>query len=464
MVKFSVALVGRPNVGKSRLFNRLIGQRLSIVHDQPGITRDVIIQEMENGVVFMDTGGIGFSSCQEEDTVTQAVEEQINFAIRAADIIFFVVDGRAGCTPLDYEITKKLRQSSKKILLIVNKIDSERETYRSDNFHDLGFGIPISVSAEHGYGEEYLKKFIDECVDKRGGEVFSSEDDNCVKTCLAGRPNVGKSSIANALLMENRMIVSPIAGTTRDAISDDIAFENEGKEYRIRLTDTAGLREKKKMSSSVEFFSSMRSLHAIDEAHVVFLTIDALSGITRQDKKLAGYALERGKCFAIVVNKWDLACEGIKSNRIVGYHSIADFQKKFTQAIQKACFALSQFPVIFVSAKTGLAVENILREGICLFERASQTISTGKLNRVIQDLVNSQPPPLVSGKRFKIYYAVQSGHFPFQLKIFCNRFQRLIKSYRQYLENNIREAFDLMGCPLVFDFIDKEVRYTEKTA
>jgi GTP-binding protein len=462
VVKNSIALVGRPNVGKSRLFNRLVGRRVSIVHDQPGVTRDVIIQEVENGVIFMDTGGIGLSDVREENTVTQAVEEQINFSIRAADIILFVVDGRAGCTPLDHEIAKKLRRSGKKILLIANKIDSEREIYRSDSFHDLGFGMPLAVSAEHGYGEEDLKKFIDGFIDGNKEEVLA--DNNCVKICLAGRPNVGKSSIANALLKENRMIVSPIAGTTRDAISDDIAFENNGKEYRIRLTDTAGLREKNKISSSVEFFSSMRSLHAIDEAQVVFLTIDALSGITRQDKKLAGYALEKGKCFSVVVNKWDLACEGIKSNRIVGYSSVADFQKTFTQAIRKACFALSHFPVVFVSAQTGLAVENILREGICLFERASQTISTGKLNRVIQNLIESQPPPLVSGKRFKIYYAVQSGHFPFQLKIFCNRFQRLVKTYRQYLENNIRKAFDLMGCPLIFDFIDKEVRYAEKTA
>jgi GTP-binding protein len=358
MVKNSIALVGRPNVGKSRLFNRLIGRRMSIVHDQPGVTRDVIIGEAKNGIIFMDTGGIGLG-IQEENNVAQAVEEQIDFAIQAADIIFFVVDGRVGCTPLDYEIAEKLRPSGKKILLIANKIDSEQEVYRSDVFHGLGFGHPIAVSAEHGYGEGELWEIIEKYADKNSEIATKDENDRCIKICLAGRPNVGKSSIANALLKENRMVVSPTAGTTRDAVSDDIPFGYRGKEYRIRLTDTAGLREKKKVNSSVEFFSSLRSTHAIDEAHVVFLTIDALSGITRQDKKLIGYAIEKGKCLAIIVNKWDLACEGIGDDRVDGYRSVADFQENFTQAIRRELFALSQFPVLFVSAKTGLDIENI---------------------------------------------------------------------------------------------------------
>jgi GTP-binding protein len=463
-VKISIALVGRPNVGKSRLFNRLIGRRVSIVHDQPGVTRDVIIQETESGIIFMDTGGIGLSGTQEESDVTQAVEEQIDFAIQAADIIFFIVDGRTGCAPLDYEIAEKLRKSSKRVVFIVNKIDSEREVYRGDSFHGLGFGSPIAISAEHGYGEGELWKIIEECADKNSEKVRGKEEENCIRICLAGRPNVGKSSIANALLKENRVIVSSTAGTTRDAIACEIDFTDQEKKYRIRLIDTAGLREKKKLNSSVEFFSSLRSIHAIDEAHIVFLIIDALSGITRQDKKLAGYALKQGKCLAVVVNKWDLAWESIENDRIDGYRSVVDFQKNFTQAVRKELFALSQFPVLFISAKTGLDVENILYESVHLFERASQTISTGKLNRTIQDLIERQPPASSSGKRFKIYYAVQSGHFPFQLKIFCNRYQRLMKSYQQYLENNIRGAFDLTGCPLIFDFVDKEARYAEKTA
>ncbi|MDR0418309.1 MAG: ribosome biogenesis GTPase Der [Puniceicoccales bacterium] len=460
----SIALVGRPNVGKSRLFNRLIGRRMSIVYDQPGVTRDVIIHEMENGIIFMDTGGIGFSSVQEENDVTRAVNEQIDFAIQAADIIFFVVDGRTGCVPLDYEIAEKLRKPNKKVFLIVNKIDSEKESYRYDIFHDLGYANSLAVSAEHGYGETELWKIINEYADKNSEIASEKENDNCIKICLAGRPNVGKSSIANMLLKENRMIVSPIAGTTRDAISDDIFFRDDETEYRIRLTDTAGLREKKKINSSVEFFSSLRSTHALEEAHIVFLIIDALSGITRQDKKLAGYALEKGKCLAIVVNKWDLACKGIEDNRVIGYHSVADLKKNFIQAIRKELFALSQFSVLFVSAKEGFAIENILGESVHLFKCASQTISTGKLNRIIQNLIERQPPAQISGKRFKIYYAVQSGHFPFQLKIFCNRFQRLMKSYQQYLENNIREVFGLMGCPLIFNFVDKEARYAEKSA
>jgi GTP-binding protein len=429
------------------------------VHDQPGITRDLIIQEMENGITFIDTGGFGLRKDREENEITRMVEEQIDFAIQAVDIIFFVVDARVGCTPLDYEIAEKLRQSGKKVLLVANKVDSEEEIHRIDNFHALGLGDPIAISAEHGYGEEKLWGSIAGYhIPENDEKMAHFQDDHCIKICLAGRPNVGKSSIANALLKENRIIVSPIAGTTRDAITEGIDFVDHGKNYRIQLTDTAGLREKKKISSSVEFFSSLRATHSIDEAHVVFLIIDALSGVTSQDKKLVGYALKQGKCLAVVVNKWDLACESIENGPIGGDTSVADFQKRFSYAIQKELFSLSQFPILFVSAKQNFNLEHILRESVRLFQCASQTISTGQLNRIIQKLLEQQPPSQVSGKRFKIYYAVQSGHFPFQLKIFCNRFQRLMKSYQQYLENNIREVFGLSGCPLIFNYVSKEAR------
>jgi GTP-binding protein len=458
----AIALVGRPNVGKSRLFNRLVHRRISIVHDQPGTTRDVIIEELENGIILMDTGGIGLGESEEDGDILSAVGEQVHFAIQAADVIFFVVDGRAGCVPLDCEIAATLRKSGKKIYLIVNKIDSEDEIGRSDVFHVLGFNAMISVSAEHGYGEGDLLETIDVHVSSE--EKRNPKINSVIKICLSGRPNVGKSSIANALLKENRMIENPTAGTTRDAICCDLFFRENEREYYFKIVDTAGLRERKKVDNSIEFFSALRSRDAMNSADVVFLIVDALSGITRQDKKLMGEILGGGKCFVLVVNKWDLAYESVRQNLMSGYDSIADFQEKFREAAQKELFALSQFPILFISAKTGHGVENILRESLRIFGRASQMISTGKLNRVIQNLCERHPPATTSGKCFKIYYAVHCGTFPFRLKIFCNHCKRLSDTYRRYLENGIRSAFDLSGCPLEFEFIGKEARDLQSLA
>jgi GTP-binding protein len=455
----SIALVGRPNVGKSRLFNRLVKRRISIVHDQPGTTRDVIIETLPNDITLMDTGGMGLSSSQEEMTLLSAVEMQVHFALQAAEVIFFVVDARMGCVPLDCEIAAMLRKFSKKVYLIVNKIDSEKEINRSDAFHGLGFSDVIPVSAEHGYGEWDLWKVINQYAQSNENEKENNATDTTIKINLLGRPNVGKSSIVNALLKENRMIVNPKAGTTRDSVRCNLHFTVNHKGYHFQLVDTAGLREKKKVNTSLEFFSALRSERAIDFADITFLVVDALSGIRRQDKKLLGQVLEKGKCFALIVNKWDFADDHIKQSADHQCCSIGDFQEKFVAAIRKELFALAAFPILFVSAKTGYGIEHILREGADLFERASAMVSTGKLNRVIQNLFDRHPPAAVSGKRFKIYYAVHCKTFPFRLKIFCNRAQRLSEPYRRYLENGIRSAFDLSGCPLVFEFIDKEMRY-----
>jgi GTP-binding protein len=462
-VKASIALVGRPNVGKSRLFNRLTGRRISIVHDQPGTTRDVVIEELPNGVTLMDTGGIGLGESQENADVRGAVEEQVDFAIGATEVIFFIVDARAGCTPFDYEIAEKLRTSGKKIYLIANKIDSEKEIDRGDIFHNLGLGEVTLASAEHGYGEEVLRKIIDHYASQEPpkGEQPSIPT---IKICLLGRPNVGKSSISNVLLKKNRSIIHENAGTTRDAIRCDFTFEEGERKYLFRLIDTAGLREKRKIDSSVEFFSTLRSIDAMGETDIVLLIVDALSGIRRQDKKLMDRILREGKCLMLLVNKWDLALKAVGENQLSAYRSIEEFQKKFRGAVEGELFALSQFPIIFLSAQTGYGIRDVLNTAICLFERASQNISTGKLNRVIQDLMDRHPPAASSGRSFKIYYAVHSGTFPFRMKIFCNRRQRLSEPYERYLEKGIREAFDLFGCPLKFEFVDKEVRYGEKTA
>jgi GTP-binding protein len=260
----AIALVGRPNVGKSRLFNRLVHRRISIVHDQPGTTRDVIVEELENGAILMDTGGIGLGESQEDADILSAVEEQVYFAIQAADVIFFVVDGRSGCVALDCEIAAILRKSGKKTHLIVNKIDSENEISRSDVFHVLGFDAVLLVSAEHGYGERDLLETINAHVPS--GEGQKPKVDSAIKICLSGRPNVGKSSIANALLKESRMIASPTAGTTRDAICCDLFFRENEREYSFKIVDTAGLREKKKVDNSKEFFSALRSRNAMNSA------------------------------------------------------------------------------------------------------------------------------------------------------------------------------------------------------
>jgi GTP-binding protein len=363
---------------------------------------------------------------------------------------------------MDHEIAALLRKSGKKVYLLVNKTDSEREIDRGDVFHVLGFGDVLSLSAEHGYGERALWDVIDRCAAAADEPAFSRN--GAIKICLLGRPNVGKSSLANALLHADRMVVHHRAGTTRDAIASDLRRTINHREYFFTLMDTAGLREKRKVNTPVEFFSTLRSMGAMNAADVVFLVIDALSGITHHDKKLVDKILTLGKCLAIIVNKWDLAYERFRSGSIGGYRSMDDFRKKFLETLQRELFTLSKCPVLFVSARTGHGMDDILGEGVKLFEKVSQAISTGKLNRVIQNLLESHLPPTVLGKRFKIYYAVQSGTFPLRLKIFCNRCQRLGEDYRRYLENGIRNAFDLLGCALRFEFVDKEVRYAEKTA
>jgi GTP-binding protein len=461
-MRVAIALVGRPNVGKSRLFNRLVRHRASIVHDLPGTTRDIVAEDLPNGVTLMDTGGMGLAVAEEDHSLMAAVEGQVHFAIGAADIIFFVVDARAGCTPMDHEIAAMLRKSGKIIYLVANKIDSEREVHRGDIFHILGFREVLLVSAEHGYGERALWDVIDRHAVVANESVPSG--DRVIKICLLGRPNVGKSSLANALLGGDRMIVHRRAGTTRDAIASDLRCTVHGREYCFRLVDTAGLREKRKVSSSVEFFSAVRSANAMGAADIVFLVIDALSGITHQDKKWVDRVLEAGKCLIFLVNKWDLADEGFRKGLMSGYGSMAGFRRKFLETLQRELFSLSKCPVLFVSARTRYGMENIFAEGVQLFEKISKTISTGPLNRVIQHLLESHPPAMVLGKRFKIYYAVQSGTLPVRLKIFCNRCRQLGDDYRRYLENGIRDAFDLFGCALRFEFVEKEVRYAEKTA
>lgn len=455
-MKTSIALVGRPNVGKSRLFNRLINRRISIVHDQPGITRDVIAEETNDGVIIMDTGGIGLSQDLEVAVISQAVEEQVEFAIRAADVIFFVVDGRQGCVPLDLEIADLLRKSGKKVYLIINKIDNKNDIHLADQFAVLGDIEQILISAEHGYGDDQIRNVLKQYASH--GEQGS---ENIIKICFAGRPNVGKSSLTNSLLNDKRMIISDIPGTTRDSVAVNVPFQYNDQEYIFKLFDTAGLREKKKINNTIEFFSSLRSHDAIEKSDIVLIVIDAMTGITRQDKKLAGEVLKQGKSLILIVNKWDIAYKGIDEQYVSGYQNITEFRQKFETSVREELFHLKDFPIVFVSAKTGFHVDDILKQCVEMYKRLSQNISTGGLNRLIQKLLQKQPPAVVSGKRFKIYYLVHAGTFPHTFKVFCNKLQRLTEPYKRYLQNSIVENFDLSGCPVNFIWHEKEARYSQ---
>ncbi len=454
----SVALVGRPNVGKSRLFNRLAGRRIAIVHDQPGVTRDVNTTEVDGDFILMDTGGIGLDAGEGKEVITQAVEDQVIFAIQAATIILFMVDGREGCTPMDEMVAEKLRRYGKDPVLVINKIDTDRQETLGADFDKLGFARSHLVSAEHGRGAYDLRATIDEMLGPKPPEPEESEE-NRTKICFAGRPNVGKSSICNRLFKSNRLVVTEVPGTTRDSVSLDMDYKSkDGDLWQFRLMDTAGVRKRGKMSSSVEFFSALRSEGAIDRADVVFLVLDALSGVTKQDKSLAGHIVKSGKTLAVVVNKWDLALDSFRRESIKGYENEKDFRQQYVEAIYKELFFLPDSPIIFVSALKGFSISKILHCGKELDGIQSTQLSTPKVNRLIARLIERQSPPLTKGKRFKIYYAVQTGSRPFHIRLFCNQAAKLDDRYRRYLEKGFHTEFNLKGCPVRFQLAEKPKR------
>lgn len=453
-----VALVGRPNVGKSRLFNRLLGKRVAIVHDQPGVTRDILAETIgENDFILMDTGGIGMlPSKMSSLQINEATEEQVSFAIQAADLILFVVDAVDGLTAQDHEIANKLRASGRKTLAVINKIDTKVGQENESIFHELGFEA-LSISAEHGLQIESLLEKIKETLGPKSPEealVKSEELEHVTRLCFVGRPNVGKSSLTNCLLNEKRMIVSDVPGTTRDAIK--VNFSYKGKNFQ--LVDTAGLRQKTKVDNSVEFFSSLRSKDAIERCDVVFLVIDAMEGFTKQDKLIAGEVIESGRGLVVIVNKWDYVLEIFKEEPLEGYEDIREYKKAFKQSIEKAIFFHRKAPILFASAKENFEVKKIFEEAHQVHERMKRSLSTSKLNKTIGELLKRQKPKIVHGKLFKIYYGVQVGNFPFRIRMYCNTELSLEESYVRYLKNGILEAFHLVGCPLKIEFIGKRLR------
>lgn len=480
-MKRSVALVGRPNVGKSRLFNRLVRRRVSIVHDQPGVTRDVVSARVDDDWLLMDTGGLGLTGTDTPAELVRATERQVEFAIAQAGLICLVLDAKDGCTGFDEVLASRLRASGRPVMLVLNKVDTGEEPPTMADFYRLGLGDPVLVSAEHGRGEDSLRaailskiglpkgKPVADVADLEAFEEAPPADEEEVLTftrperplrlAIVGRPNVGKSSLGNRLMSEDRLIVSDVPGTTRDAVEIDCTYRfRRGGEWSFQLIDTAGIRHGQKISSPVEFFSRVRSLDAMQEADVVFLVLDAMDGITKQDKAIAGEALERRRPMIVIVNKWDLVLQQFNRGEVLGYESESEYRKTYAESIAERLFFTPGSPVVFISALTGHSIERMLHAAQMLESRLDQTLQTARLNKCLIRLAEAKPPPAFAGKRFRIYYASQTGVRPYRIRLFCNQARKLPDTYRRYLEAGIVEEFGVAGCPVHFELVSKTGR------
>jgi len=456
-----VAIVGRPNVGKSRLFNRLSHRRISIVHDRPGVTRDVVTIDMPDGYTLMDTGGIGLEDESTPKIIADAMATQAMIAVETATLILFVTDGQQGLTPLDMEIADRLHQHHHKVMLVVNKMDNPENINSAYDFARLGFGEPHAVSAEHNHGLNELEQEVLNRLQPL--EPWVSSEHQKITFSLVGKPNAGKSSLGNRLLNSNRFIVADIAGTTRDMIETSIKYTDpKGNEWDFHLFDTAGLRPKKKMDSSVEYFSSVRTLRSIERSDIVLHLIDAKEGVTKHDKLIAGEILEAGKALIVVVTKWDKAVEAISEGDVEGWENVREFREAYEANLRKQFFYLPDSPVVFTSSNSGEGIDHLLKAIIKVHRTLDTRMPTPKLNKLFQELFDKRSPSKVTGKRFKIFYAVQTGNRPFRFKMFCNRAQNLEDGYRRYLEKNMIQEFKLSGCPMRFDLIGKEQRYRKE--
>lgn len=456
-----VAIVGRPNVGKSRIFNRLVRRRISIVHDEAGITRDIISATVDKDYMLLDTGGLGLDPKLTPDKLIPEVEAQARFAIETAGLILFVVDARETANPLDDRVAKLLRKCGKPVVIVLNKSDDPESPAPVNPFKRLGFDQFIHLSAEHGHGEDTLRGLIAKhlgpaaVVEREPGQDRTADDP--LKIVFVGRPNVGKSSLANRLLAQPRLIVSDIAGTTRDAVELDFSFATaDGEQWPFRLMDTAGIKANTKLGSPVEYFSRVRSIDAIQGADIVYLVLDALDGVTKQDKAIGAEIVKAKKPCIVLVNKWDLAQDAFRGKPLRGYKSESDYREKYARALEHELFFTPGASLVFISALKGFAVERMLATARRLDHNLDKKLPTGKLNQVIMRLTESVPPPAVGGKRFRAYYAVQTGNRPYRVKIFCNNSTVLSESYRRYLESGVIEEFHLNGCPFQFDLVGKE--------
>ena len=431
MSKPIVAIVGRPNVGKSTLFNIFADSRISIVEDTPGVTRDRLYADAEwldRKFTMVDTGGI---EMQNTDSIAVSIRQQAEIAVREADVILFVCDARTGITNDDMEVAKMLRQSKKPVVLAVNKADTPKQEAEAYEFYNLGIGEPYLISASNRLN---LGDLLDAVVEKFPPESDDDEDnEDVIKVAIIGRPNVGKSSIFNDIIGQTRSIVSDVAGTTRDAI--DVPVEKDGQTYLF--IDTAGMRRKGKLDEPIEKYSIIRTLRAVDRSDVVLLVLNAEEGITEQDKKIAGYAHEAGKGIVIVVNKWDLY-----PNKTVMS------TEEFTKNIRHELIFMPYANVVYVSALTQQRISRLPEMIKDAAEANAMRISTSVLNQVVTDAVAMNQPPMEKGKRLKILYTTQVKVKPPTFVIFCNEPEIMHFSYQRYLENQLREAFGFKGTPI----------------
>lgn len=431
-----VAIVGRPNVGKSTLFNKLTGTKISIVEDTPGVTRDRIFGEVEwlnKYFTIIDTGGIEPES---DDIIISQMRNQAMLAVDMAHVILFVVDGKGGLTAADREVADILRKTNKPVLLVVNKIDSKSQWDNVYDFYELGLDMPFAVSGANAIG---LGDLLDEIVKNFPDGLNTEYDEDVIKVAITGKPNAGKSSILNNILGEERVIVSPIAGTTRDAI--DTYFEQGDNKFL--LIDTAGIRRRSKVYENVERFSVIRSMSAVDRADVVLIVIDATEGVTEQDTKIAGIAHDEGKACIFVVNKWDLV---EKDNKTMGNYKMS-IREKFP--------FMAYAPIVFVSAVTNQRIAKILETVVYVSSEQNKRVSTSVLNQVIAEAVMLNQPPSDKDRRLKIYYGTQTGVKPPTFTLFINDKELTHFSYTRYIENRMRENFGYEGTSIRIEYKQK---------
>ncbi len=437
MRKPIVAIVGRPNVGKSTFFNKIIGRRVSIVEDSPGVTRDRIMAEGEwssKHFFLIDTGGIEPSS---QEVIPAQMRAQAEIAMDMADVIIFMVDGKGGLTSSDREVGELLRRKGKSVVLVANKIDGRKLPEDFYDLYELGLGDPVAVSSANMTG---LGDVLDAVFDKISwAEYDEAEDDDSIKIAIIGKPNVGKSSIVNAVVGENRVIVSNIAGTTRDSI--DTPFERNGDKYT--LIDTAGIRRRSKVFDDVEKYSVVRAVAAIERCDVALLVIDGSEGISEQDKKIAGLAHEAGKGVIIVVNKWDIVAKETNTMR------------DMSSSIRNELSFMSYAPILFISAIKGQRLESLMDTAKAVSENRAMRVSTGQLNALVQDALMMNNPPSDKGRRLKIYYTAQIGVKPPLFSFKLNDRELMHFSYARYLENKIRDAYGFIGTSIKFVFREK---------
>ena len=432
-----VAIVGRPNVGKSTLFNRILGRRQAIVEDFPGVTRDrnyAIVNRFDRPFTLIDTGG--FEPASEDRLLTQ-MREQSQLAIEEADVILCLFDGREGLTPADREMAAMLRQVEKPVLFVINKVDGPTQEATATDFFALGIDELVTVSAEHGLG---IADLMDRVLELLPGAAPVRADDDETRLAIIGRPNVGKSSLVNRLLGYERMVANPVAGTTRDSVDTPFAYNRR----RYVLIDTAGIRRKGRVAQKIEKYTVIQALKALDRADIALMVLDAREGITEQDLTVAGYAYERGRAVVLVINKWDL----VPKDHTTAGHYIKNLREAFK--------FLPEVPIHLVSALTGLRVSKIMADVEKVSDEYRRTIKTAALNKVLEQAQKAHQPPIYHGKRLHFFYMTQTATRPPSFIIFVNKAEGVHFSYRRYLTNCLRQAFGFAGCPIRLHFEDRE--------